>query len=256
MVTLSDLYPLFSGITGAIIGAVVSYYATMSAASKSEKAESERWYSAFFLQKKIDRLADLQTALAACQFETQIYLNAPADQGKEDLRLALKDLRRTLDTATMYLTNDQWKVVNNARAVFEGLVTKKYTNSASLTSKDWDNFEQSAKDAMTMLQELLTPNEVRSSASNVQTIDSRRELGRQRSKKIIVLTEIIGGIFFVVMGGLFAYEAIRVESSAVLEQYFGQFFLSTSFAVGALGLTLLLDGSWKLLTEKVFKRFS
>ena len=155
-----DKFLALFGLVGTLLGAFIGYYATITSVKRTEKVESARWYSSFFVQKKIDRLADLQSALASCRFETQIFLNAPnySQEEKNDLRLSLKEFRKSLDLVTMYLSSEDWSTINNARAVFELLAMKKYSKEV-LVSKDWDDFEKSAANAMTRLKSLLTLDE-------------------------------------------------------------------------------------------------
>jgi len=141
--------------------------------SRKRESEERRWYADYFLGRKIDALNNLYAALVDCHFTMNFYGNCPPStlqEFKEKVQPKEEAYLRAMVMASIYLDSEADKIMSAALASFrqanmaiwlslpnDQCPANKNSYSQSMKELNWEIFEETYKNAVACLKDMLNP---------------------------------------------------------------------------------------------------
>lgn len=141
--------------------------------SRKRESEERRWYSDYFLGRKIDALNNLYAALVDCHFTMNFYGNCPPStlqEFKEKVQPKEQAYLRAMVMASIYLDEEANKLMSNALGAFrqasmaiwlslpdEELRVNKESYGNDVKNVNWERLKDRYDQAVDCLRNLLNP---------------------------------------------------------------------------------------------------
>jgi len=153
--------------------ALVGVWLTQRHESRKRESEERRWYSDYFLGRKIDALNNLYAALVDCHFTMNFYGNCPPStlqEFKEKVQPKEEAYLRAMVMASIYLDEEANKLMSNALGAFrqasmavwlslpdDQCPVNKNSYDRSTRNLDWKGFVEAREKAVACLKAMLNP---------------------------------------------------------------------------------------------------
>jgi len=157
----------------AAAGPLIAVWITLHHESKRRESEERRWYSDYFLGRKIDALNNLYAALVDCHLIMNFYGNcrpSTVQEFKERVLPKEEAYLRAKVTASIYLDEEADRIMSEALGAFrqasmaiwlslpdDQCPVNKNSYDRSTRNLDWKGFKETYDKAVGRLREMLNP---------------------------------------------------------------------------------------------------